>query len=119
MSKVSHRQECLKSASKLKGTDIYLNEDVCKATLDIRRGKLDELKLKRRQGFIAYFSGTNIIVKERREYKQENGSTKTERTLEAEPEQREKQIVSDTGGQSVHNKAKRGNRLTNKVTSRS
>ena len=54
---------CLKSAPKLKGTKIFINEDLSRAALDIRRRKLDELKEKRAQGYIAYFSGINIITK--------------------------------------------------------
>ena len=42
------RTECLRAASKLKGTDVYLNDDVSHATMLIRRSKLDELKMKRR-----------------------------------------------------------------------
>lgn len=59
------RQSCLRAAPCLKGTHIYLNEDVSKATSDIRRLKMDELKTKRREGMIAYFSGTKLIVKPR------------------------------------------------------
>ena len=63
----SDRQNCLKATPKLKGTDIYISEDVCKRTLDIRKTKLPELKEKRKQGFIAYFSGCNLVVKRRSE----------------------------------------------------
>ena len=61
----SERQECLRKAPKLKGTNIFINEDVCKATMEIRKTKLKELKEKREQGFIAYFSGADLITKER------------------------------------------------------
>ena len=54
------RLKCMKSAAKLKGTNVYLNEDVCKTTQEIRRAKLPELIEKRKQGLIAYFSGINI-----------------------------------------------------------
>ena len=53
-----HRQECLNSASKLRGTNVFLNEDVSKATMQISEEKLPELKVKRRQGLIAYISGS-------------------------------------------------------------
>ena len=55
----------LRKAPKLKGTNIFINEDVCKATMEIRKTKLKELKEKREQGFIAYFSGADLITKER------------------------------------------------------
>ena len=56
---------CLKSSSKLKNSNIYVNDDVSAATAAIRRSKLPELKEKRRQGLIAYFSGANIITRQR------------------------------------------------------
>ena len=59
------RQDCLKFSARLKGTNIFVNEDVSKATMDVRRSKMDELMDKRRQGYIAYFSGTTIITKRR------------------------------------------------------
>ena len=61
------RQECLRAAPKLKGTNINVNEDVCKATLDIRKSKMGELKERKRQGYIAYFSGSKLITKNRYE----------------------------------------------------
>ena len=65
------RQECFKLSLKLKGKNIYINEDISKATLDIRKTKLRELKEKRQQGFIAYFSGTELIVKPRKNSSQQ------------------------------------------------
>ena len=62
---VEHKILCFKSSNKLKGSNVYIDEDVCKATQDIRRSKLDELKKKRSEGFIAYFSGVNIVTKKR------------------------------------------------------
>ena len=61
----SQRQEILRSTLKLKGSNIYFNEDVSKATSDIRKSKLQELKEKRSRGLIAYFSGNKIITKTR------------------------------------------------------
>jgi len=61
------RQTCFRSSPKLKGTNLYLRGDVCQATLDIRRSKLDELKSRRAEGLIAYFSGIRIITKEKKE----------------------------------------------------
>ena len=59
------RPDCLKFSARVKGTNIFVNEDVSKATMDVRRSKMDELMDKRRQGYIAYFSGTTIITKRR------------------------------------------------------
>ena len=57
--------KCLKSSNKLKGTTIFISEDVSKATQDIRDSKLGELKEKRAQGMIAYFSGAKIVCRQR------------------------------------------------------
>ena len=57
---------CLKSGSKLKNTSIFINDDVSAATMSIRKTKLPELKRKRREGFIAYFSGAKLVTRRRR-----------------------------------------------------
>ena len=56
------RQKCLKSSSKLRGTDIFLYEDVSKATVEEKKAELDNY---RKQGLIAYFSGIRIITRQR------------------------------------------------------
>ena len=61
------RRQCLRAAARLKGTNIYLNEDVSKTTQEIRKTKMQELKDKRQQGYVAYFSGVDIIVRQRSE----------------------------------------------------
>ena len=62
-SRECNKMLCLKYSPKLKGTKKFINEDLSRATLDIRRRKLDELKERRAQGYIAYFRGINIITK--------------------------------------------------------
>ena len=39
MQQFRDKQRCLRLASKLKSTNVYLNEDVSKATLEIRKKK--------------------------------------------------------------------------------
>ena len=65
-STMDNRTTCLKNSTKLKGTKIFINEDVSPATQAIRNSKWDELRAKREQGYIAYFSGVNIVTKTRR-----------------------------------------------------
>ena len=62
---VRDKVTCLKMSSRLKGTNVYVNEDVSRATQEIRKTKLPLLKQRRQEGNIAYFSGTEIIVKRR------------------------------------------------------
>ena len=53
--------KCIKNGKNLKGSNIFVNEDLSQATMQIRNSKLDELKNMRKAGFIAYFSGANIV----------------------------------------------------------
>ena len=59
MSSYEHRTSCLKNTEKLKGTSIFLNEDVSPATQIIRNAKMEELQAARQPGLIAYFSEQN------------------------------------------------------------
>lgn len=63
----SDRQLALRISPKLKSTNIYLNEDLCKASVHERKAQLPELCKARAEGKIAYFSCTKLVVKERRE----------------------------------------------------
>ena len=73
--------KCLKNGKNLKGSSIYINEDLSRATMQIRSSKLDELKRKRDEGYIAYFSGIDIVTRRktqtsvRRTSISSNGST--------------------------------------------
>lgn len=60
------KREVMMRVSKLKGTNVYFNDDVCAATLEKRKPKIEELREMRKQGFIAYFSDCDIRVKTRR-----------------------------------------------------
>lgn len=63
----SDRQQALRNSPKLKNTNIYLNEDLCEASVQVRKAQLPELRKARAEGKIAYFSYTKLVVKERRE----------------------------------------------------
>ena len=67
MRTVNDKVTCFKSSKLLKGTDIYLNDDVSNATADIRRQKIATLKQKRNEGYIAYFRGADVITRRRRD----------------------------------------------------
>ena len=69
------REAILKSARKLKGTNIYINEDLCEASLEKRREQLPRLKAEREKGNIAYFSHTRLVIKRRPEATSEAGSS--------------------------------------------
>lgn len=59
------REAVLRNARKLKGTGIYINEDLCPASQEIIRGKLPLLKQARSEGKIAYFKYTRLIIRDR------------------------------------------------------
>lgn len=61
------RQLVIKNSSRLKNTHIYINEDLCEASVQLRKAKLSELRKAKAEGKIAYFSHTKLIVRDRRE----------------------------------------------------
>ena len=60
------RDDIMRNKSKLKGTGIYLNEDLSDNTNKIRKEKMEEYKKARSLGKIAYFKGRNLVIKERK-----------------------------------------------------
>ena len=75
LSSVNNKVAVLKASKLLRGTSVYVSEDVSKATADIRRQKLPLLKQKREEGYFAYFSGIEIIAKIKRNAMQSNVRT--------------------------------------------
>ena len=74
--KFEDRQMALKNSSKLKNTNIFINEDLCGSSVQVRKNLLPELRKARNEGKIAYFSHTKLVVKEKRERAgQSQGST--------------------------------------------
>lgn len=67
------KNKTLKNSHKLKGTKIFINEDLSERTLNIRKEKLPELKAARSKGKIAYFDREKLIIREKRiEYQQQS-----------------------------------------------
>ena len=63
---VTNKIACFKSSNRLKGTSIVISENISKATMDIRSKKFHIPNQKIEEGFIAYFPGTDIVTKTRR-----------------------------------------------------
>ena len=59
------RDAVFQERRKLKGTNIYINEDLCPNLVDVRRGQMDALREARRQGKVAFFSYRPLVVRER------------------------------------------------------
>lgn len=64
-SRFCDREAVMRSARKLRGTNVYLNDDLCAASQAIKNAQLPQLKQARALGKIAYFRHTKLIVKER------------------------------------------------------
>lgn len=63
--KFQDREAVLGSERKLKGTGIYVNEDLCPASQEIKKSHFPQMKQARQDGKIAYFRHTRLIIKER------------------------------------------------------
>ena len=58
------REEVLRNAKNLKGTDVYVREDVSSRVLSKRREQLPQLKAARQSGKLAYFKFDKLIIKD-------------------------------------------------------
>lgn len=59
------REAALRNARKLKGTGIYLNEDLCAASQAIKQSQMPMLRAARSEGKVAFFRHTRLVVKDR------------------------------------------------------
>ena len=55
----------LRNSHKLKGTNIFVNKDLCQSSLNIRKEKLPLLQQARKAGKTAYFKHTTLIVRDK------------------------------------------------------
>lgn len=61
------REAVMRSARKLKGTNIYLNDDLCAASQVVKNAQMPLYKQARAQGKIAFFRHTKLIIKDRQQ----------------------------------------------------
>ena len=61
----SCRNQIMKNSHRLKGTGIYLNEDLSDLTMRARKEQMPQLRQARQAGKIAYFRNYKLIVKEK------------------------------------------------------
>ena len=64
LTSIIDKDETMKNKHKLKGTGIFINEDLSEGTIKTRQEKLPELQAARNAGKIAYFRRDKLIVKE-------------------------------------------------------
>lgn len=60
------REAVLRNLGRLRGSRIYVNEDLCPASQEIKRAQLPLLKQARSEGKVAFFRHTKLITKDRR-----------------------------------------------------
>lgn len=58
------RESVMRNVSKLRGTKIYVNEDLCPASQAIKRAQIPEMKQAKRDGKVAFFRHTKLIIKD-------------------------------------------------------
>ncbi|KAK3878405.1 hypothetical protein Pcinc_016989 [Petrolisthes cinctipes] len=61
----NQQQQALRNSARLKNTNIYINEDLCESSVQIRKEQLPTLKRTKAEGKIAYFNYTKLVVRER------------------------------------------------------
>lgn len=61
----SDREAVMRNSRKLKGTRIFINEDLCPASQELVKNQLPQLKQARADGKIAFFKYTKLIIKDR------------------------------------------------------
>lgn len=59
------REAVMRNARKLKGTRVYINEDLCSASQEIKKNQIHLLRQARQEGKIAFFKYTKLIIKEK------------------------------------------------------
>ena len=69
------REAVLRNARKLKGTGVYLNEDLCAASQAIKQSQFPLMKQARLQGKTAYFRYTKLIIKDKTGQQATSGSS--------------------------------------------
>ena len=60
------REATMRNISKLQCSHIYVNEDLYRASQEIKNAQLPQLKQAKAEGKIAYFRHTNLIAKDRK-----------------------------------------------------
>ncbi|XP_063850047.1 uncharacterized protein LOC135094155 [Scylla paramamosain] len=55
----------MRNARKLKGSEIYIDEDLCPASQEIRKSQIPLMKKARKEGKIPFFRHTRLIIKDK------------------------------------------------------
>ncbi|KAK3884929.1 hypothetical protein Pcinc_010772 [Petrolisthes cinctipes] len=63
--KFHEREAVMRNARKLKGSNIYIDEDLCQTSQEIRKSQIPLMKKARAEGKIAFFKHTRLIIKDK------------------------------------------------------
>ena len=83
--KLHDRQMIKRNASKLKGTRIYVDDNLCKASQAKSRDQLSILWHDGSEGAVALFSHTRLVVRQRRAARPENMDTRHAASMPVDP----------------------------------
>lgn len=61
------REAVMRNARKLKGTNIFINDDLCAASQAVKNSQMPLFKQARAQGKVAFFHHTKLIIKEKQQ----------------------------------------------------
>ena len=86
------RDLTMRNTWRLRGSGIYIAEDVCENSARVRKEKLPELKAARESGKIAYFSRSKLIIKNRNP--RTNANNETENNGKTPPRQKKSSVIS-------------------------
>ncbi|KAK3868779.1 hypothetical protein Pcinc_025817 [Petrolisthes cinctipes] len=102
-SRYCDREAAMRNARKLKGTNIFLDDDLCPASQAIKNAQMPQLKQAKAQGKIAFFRHTKLIIRERYNVGAAAGRGRqptgdTDEGTAASASTRGQQTVGDAGG---------------------
>lgn len=85
------RDAVLRSGRMLEGSRIYVSEDLCPESMKIKKEQVPMLKQAKRDGQIAYFGGTKLVIQDKRTRETQNKvRTSWSTSQKYNPEQRQK-----------------------------
>ena len=93
------REAAMRNAKKLRGTNIYLNDDLCAASQAIKNSQMPQMKQARAAGKIAYFRHTKLIVKDRPVIK---NSSQTQQSMSEAPSDSNRDQQQDIDAGTMH-----------------
>lgn len=88
--RLADRETTMRSSRKLKGSGIYINDDLCAASQQKKKEQMPMLREARARGKIAYFKHTRLIIRDRQTFESADYHP---------PVNREGQLVNNGQGQ--------------------